>query len=61
MIVVGLPFTEPGVSGTQGGGTPYGASHLAGTRGERAFDEHERALARALGRRVADVAARLAR
>lgn len=61
MLVVGLPFTEAGVSATQGGGTPYGASHLAGTRGERAFDDDERALARALGRRVADVATRLAR
>ena len=61
MLIVGLPFTETGVSGTRSGGTPYGASHLAGTRGERGIDEDERALARALGRRVADVATRLAR
>ena len=61
MLIVGLPFTEPQVSATRSGGTPYGASHLAGTRGERAIDDDERALARALGRRVADVAARLTR
>jgi NAD(P)H dehydrogenase (quinone) len=61
MLLVGLPFTEPQVSGTRSGGTPYGASHLAGTRGERDIDADERALARSLGRRVADVAARLAR
>lgn len=61
MLMVGLPFTEAAISATAGGGTPYGASHLAGTRGERAIDEHERALARALGRRVADIALRLSR
>lgn len=61
MLIVGLPFTEPSISTTRSGGTPYGASHFAGTRGEFAVDEHERTLARALGRRVADVAARLKR
>jgi NAD(P)H dehydrogenase (quinone) len=61
MLIVGLPFTEPAVSPTRSGGTPYGASHLAGTRGEREIDADERALARALGRRVADITLRLAR
>ncbi|MBP6078274.1 MAG: NAD(P)H:quinone oxidoreductase [Xanthomonadales bacterium] len=61
MLIVGLPFTEPAVSSTRSGGTPYGASHLAGTRGEREIDADERALARALGRRVADITLRLAR
>lgn len=60
MVLVGLPFSEPGLSATQSGGTPYGASHLAGSRGERTIDEVERDLARALGRRVAELAARLA-
>lgn len=59
MLIVGLPFTEAALNATRGGGTPYGASHVAGTQGERAFDEHERELARALGKRVADVALRL--
>ncbi|PWK87533.1 NAD(P)H:quinone oxidoreductase [Fulvimonas soli] len=59
MLLVGLPYTEPALSATRGGGTPYGASHVAGASGERAIDEHERALARALGRRLADVARRL--
>ena len=61
MLIVGLPFTEAAVSGTVSGGTPYGASHLAGARGERSVDEDERGLARALGRRVADIALRLGR
>lgn len=59
MLVLGLPFTEPALNATRGGGTPYGASHLAGTDGSRGIDEHERELARLLGRRVADLARRL--
>ena len=59
MLIVGLPFTEQGLNVTRGGGTPYGASHLAGLSGERELDEHERELARALGRRVAQIARRL--
>jgi NAD(P)H dehydrogenase (quinone) len=59
MLLVGLPYTEPALSATRSGGTPYGASHVAGASGERAIGEHERELARALGRRLADVARRL--
>jgi len=60
MLITGLPFTEAAVSSTRSGGTPYGASHLAGTRGERELDGDERTLARALGRRVATIARKLA-
>ncbi|WEN16375.1 NAD(P)H:quinone oxidoreductase [Rhodanobacter sp. AS-Z3] len=59
MLIVGLPFTEASLSITQTGGTPYGASHVAGPKGENSISEHERELARALGRRLADVARRL--
>src|SRR5579859_2692555 len=55
-LLVGLPFTEPALNATGGGGTPYGASHVAGTDGAREFDTHELELARALGRRVATLA-----
>lgn len=58
-LLVGLPFTEAALNATGGGGTPYGASHVAGTDGSREFDAHEQELARALGRRVATIAARL--
>jgi NAD(P)H dehydrogenase (quinone) len=61
MLLVGLPFTERAINSTTTGGTPYGASHVAGVDGERAISDDERTLARALGRRVAEVAARLAR
>ncbi|WP_192813464.1 NAD(P)H:quinone oxidoreductase [Dyella japonica] len=59
MLLVGLPYTEPALTATQTGGTPYGASHVAGAKGDNAISEHERELARALGRRLADVARRL--
>ncbi len=60
MLIVGLPYTEPELLATTAGGTPYGASHHAGAAGERPLTEHERKLCIALGRRLADVAARLA-
>ena len=59
MYLVGLPYTEPGLTDTRGGGTPYGASHVAfsGRHGE--LLDQESALARALGARVAALADRL--
>jgi NAD(P)H dehydrogenase (quinone) len=60
MLLVGIPFTEPLLTSTRAGGTPYGASHVAGARGELPVSDDERALARALGRRVAQAAQRLA-
>lgn len=60
-LIVGIPFTEPLLSSTRSGGAPYGASHVAGTQDDPQPTDEEAALARALGRRLADVAARLAR
>ena len=59
MLLLGLPYTEAALSATQTGGTPYGASHVAGSQGENPISDHERELARALGRRLAEVARRL--
>jgi NAD(P)H dehydrogenase (quinone) len=59
MLLVGIPFTEPALSITTSGGTPYGASHVTGHRGDQPITEHERELTRALGKRLADVARRL--
>jgi NAD(P)H dehydrogenase (quinone) len=58
-LIVGIPFTEPEISTTTTGGSPYGASHVAGTSGDRPISEDERTLARKLGRRVAQIAAKL--
>ena len=59
MLVLGLPYSEPGLMETAGGGTPYGASRVSGFDGNADFSEPEQALCRALGRRVAETARRL--
>jgi NAD(P)H dehydrogenase (quinone) len=57
MVLVGLPYGERALHDTRSGGSPYGASHVAGV--QRDLTEHERMLAQALGRRVAQIALRL--
>ena len=47
MLVLGIPYSEPALLETRGGGTPYGASHFAGADGKRSLDEHELTLCRA--------------
>lgn len=59
MVMVGLPYTEPDLSSTSSGGTPYGASHHAGQAGGQPVTEHERRLCIALGRRLAEIALKL--
>ncbi len=59
MIMVGLPYSEPALTRTQGGGTPYGPSHVSGPDSDRPMDDDERHLCRVLGRRVTDIARRL--
>jgi NAD(P)H dehydrogenase (quinone) len=62
MYLVGLPYTEPALSETRSGGTPYGASHVATAPGAApTLTDAERALAQALGRRVAGLAVQLSR
>nr|WP_300309489.1 NAD(P)H:quinone oxidoreductase [Halomonas sp.] len=56
MVYAGVPYSETALMHTQGGGTPYGVSHLAGTRSDRPLDEHERELAFAQGARLARLA-----
>lgn len=59
-VVAGIPYTEPLLSSTRSGGTPYGASHVAGAKDDPQLSEEESVLARALGRRIAQLAVRLA-
>jgi NAD(P)H dehydrogenase (quinone) len=61
MYLVGLPYTERGLNETRSGGTPYGASHVNPAGAAPALTEAEKALAQALGRRVATLAVQLAR
>ena len=63
MVICGLPYTEPTLHTTRSGGTPYGASHIAGThslrKGHQSMTTEERELAIALGRRVAKLSQRI--
>jgi NAD(P)H dehydrogenase (quinone) len=58
MLLVGLPYTERALSSTRGGGSPYGASHVAALQQD--LTEDEKVLAQALGKRVAQLAVTLA-
>jgi NAD(P)H dehydrogenase (quinone) len=59
MIIVGLPYSESELSSTQSGGTPYGASHVAGLANDLPISEAEKKLCMALGRRLAETALKL--
>jgi NAD(P)H:quinone oxidoreductase type IV len=61
MIIVGIPYSEPGLSviNEVTGGSPYGASTLAGPDGSRQPSENELTLARFQGKRVAEITKRL--
>ena len=58
MLITGIPYSEAALSTTQTGGTPYGASHVAG-QSNRAVDDTELDLAVALGKRVATLSKKL--
>ena len=59
MLIVGLPYSEEALSTTTTGGSPYGATHVTWNRNPDSLSDEERELARALGARVARVAAKL--
>jgi NAD(P)H dehydrogenase (quinone) len=56
MLISGLPYSETDLLHTEGGGTPYGASHHAGPDNNRALSEAEHRLCIALGKRLATTA-----
>lgn len=60
MLITGLPYSETDLTTTTSGGTPYGPSHVAGSDSKLPLTEEEKRLCRALGKRVADIARRLA-
>ncbi len=61
MLLLGLPYSEPDLSNTQTGGTPYGPSHWAGLDSKRPITDEEKHLCLALGRRLAETARALLR
>jgi NAD(P)H dehydrogenase (quinone) len=60
MLVMGLPYTLAELNATRTGGTPYGASHFAGIADDQAITDAERALCIAQGKRLAEIALKLA-
>ena len=60
MLIVGIPYSEAELSATAAGGTPYGASHVAGAANDRVVSDTEKRLAFALGKRLASTAQKLA-
>ncbi|SFJ87924.1 NAD(P)H:quinone oxidoreductase [Methylophaga sulfidovorans] len=59
MLLMGLPYSEPELMTTKSGGTPYGASHLAGPDNKQNLDGDEINLCKAIGRRIANTAKKL--
>ena len=60
MIIVGIPYSQPELASTTSGGTPYGASHVAGLTSDAPISEAEKKLCIALGKRLAITALKLA-
>lgn len=59
MLITGVPYTVPELNSTSSGGTPYGASHVAGLTGSNPLTSEELTICKALGKRIADIAIRL--
>ncbi len=59
MLIVGIPFTGSPLSQTTSGGSPYGATHVAGADNRNAFSDDEQITARLLGERIARHAVKL--
>lgn len=59
MVLVGLPYTEPALSATRSGGTPYGPSYWSGPEAGKMLSVEERRLCRVMGRRLAEIGRKL--
>ncbi len=59
MIMLGIPYSNTPLAQSQSGGSPYGASHVAGNNNSNPISKEEKALAEILGRRVANCAVAL--
>lgn len=58
-IIVGIPFTEADLINTQTGGTPYGATHVAGSTSKLPLSDEEQRLCFAMGKRLAELTLKL--
>jgi NAD(P)H dehydrogenase (quinone) len=61
MLIMGIPYSETDLHTSRSGGTPYGVSHHDGDHNDLPISDEEKRLCRALGRRLAETALKLAR
>jgi len=59
MLLLGSPYTEPALNTTQGGGTPYGVTHVAGVTNDLPLSQDEMTLAKGMGERLAKIALKM--
>ena len=60
MLIVGIPYTESGLFSNEGGGTPYGSTHVAGHSNKLPISKNEKRLCIASGKRLAEISKKLA-
>lgn len=60
MLILGVPYTEAALNRTSSGGTPYGASHVAGLNNDNPLTDDEKELCQSLGKRLAAITLQLA-
>src|SRR5690606_26354659 len=58
-VLVGVPYSTQELFTTTGGGSPYGPGHVAGGDNKREIDEHEAAICRTFGKRLAEIGLKL--
>ena len=59
MVIMGVPYSEPALLSTRSGGTPYGASHVAGIENDIRITDEEKRICMTLGARLAELALKL--
>ncbi|MHA3055759.1 NAD(P)H:quinone oxidoreductase [Acinetobacter sp. ANC 4633] len=59
MMILGLTNAHPALSNTKSGGTPYGATHVSGSRHDQGLTAEEKALCFEQGKRLGEVAVKL--
>lgn len=59
MMILGIPYSEADLVTTKSGGTPYGASHLAGSESKNPVTDEEKRLCKTLGKRIAEIVLKL--
>lgn len=59
MVIMGVPYSEPALMSTQAGGTPYGASHVAGIKSDKQITEDEKQICMTMGARLAELSLKL--